>query len=223
MEFVLIPAGTFMMGSPDSDAEAWLNERPTHRVTISQPFYLGKYPVTKSQWTAAVENNPDRFKDTSDCPIENVSWNDVQKFLSNLSWREDGIEYCLPSEAQWEYACRAGTETPRYHSDLDTIAWYKENSHDQPQPVGQKSPNAWGLYDMLGNVWEWCLDGPRLYTEDAVIDPMGPTDDGAGLVIRGGSCNLRAHNVRAAIRFRLRSGSGVRNLGFRCACSGTRR
>jgi formylglycine-generating enzyme required for sulfatase activity len=222
MEFVLIPAGTFMMGSPDSDAEASEVEKPAHRVTISQPFYLGKYPVTQAQWVAVMGNNPSHFKGNDNRPVEYVSWNDVHAFLGKLNEREGGQDYHLPSEAKWEYACRAGTGTPRYHHNLKAIAWYADNSSGdrQSQPVGEKLPNAWGLYDMLGNVWEWCYDGKREYTADAVIDPMGPTDTGADRVIRGGSWRNSVLLVRAAIRLWYFPGYHSDRLGFRCASSG---
>jgi formylglycine-generating enzyme required for sulfatase activity len=152
-------------------------------------------------------------------PVEKVSWDDVHAFLHKLNEREGSGDYRLPTEAQWEYACRAGTETPRYHPDINAIAWYKANSNAQSQPVGQKLPNAWGLYDMLGNVMEWCHDGMRDYTANAVavIDPMEST--GAG-VFRGGSWYYSAQGVRAACRGALRPGDRGGLLGFRCASSG---
>jgi len=220
MEFVRIPAGTFMMGSPGSDAEADDDEKPAHRVTISQPFYLGKYPVTQAQWIAVMGNNPSRFGDNPNQPVENVSWNDVRAFLRKLNERERSGDYRLPTEAQWEYACRAGTETPRYYHEVNAIAWYDANSNSQPQPVGQKWPNAWGLYDMLGNVWEWCQDGHRTYTADAAVDPIGPTDAGANRVFRGGSWYNSAQHVRAAYRNGNHPGYRIDYLGFRCASSG---
>ena len=222
MEFVLIPAGTFMMGSPDSDTEARDDEKPAHRVTISQPFYLGKYPVTQAQWAAMIGNNPSQFKGHPTQPA-GVAWDDALACLHTLTAREGGGDYCLPTEAQWEYACRAGTETPRYHSDVNAIAWYKENSKKRLQPVGQKLPNAWGLYDMLGNVSEWCHDGRRTYTADAAVDPMGPTNASTFRVFRGGGWYLHARGVRAAHRNRIRPGLRFDYLGFRCARSGRRR
>jgi formylglycine-generating enzyme required for sulfatase activity len=219
MEFVLIPAGTFMMGSPDSDAESWLVERPAHHVTISQPFYLGKYPVTQAQWEAVTGYNPSGFKGHPNQPVENVSWNDALTFLQKLNAREGCGDYCLPTEAQWEYACRAGTETPRYHPDVNAIAWYQGHSHGSSQPVGQILPNAWGLYDMLGNVWEWCHDGLRTYTADAAVDPMGPTGAGIDRVFRGGGWSAPVLLVRAAYRIELHPGFHDDSLGFRCACS----
>jgi formylglycine-generating enzyme required for sulfatase activity len=224
MEFVLIRAGTFLMGSLDSDAEASDWEKPAHRVTISQPFYLGKYPVTQAQWEAVMGHNPSRFKGNPNRPVEYVSWDDVQGFLRKLTEREGEQDYRLPSEAEWEYACRAGTETPRYHPNLKAIAWYDANSGGffrgrQSQPVGKKLPNAWGLYDMLGNVSEWCHDGKREYTADTVIDPMGPTGAGADRIVRGGTWRGGAQGVRAAGRGWPRPGYRYGSLGFRCASS----
>jgi formylglycine-generating enzyme required for sulfatase activity len=224
MEFVLIPAGTFVMGSPDSETEAGLgaDERPAHRVTISQPFFLGKYPVTQAQWEAVMGNNPSQYKGHPDQPVECVSWDDVRAFLRKLNEQEEGGDYHLPTEAQWEYACRAGTKTSQYHH-IDAIAWYTANSNGQPQPVGQKLQNAWGLYDMLGNVWEWCHDGRRKYTADATVDPTGPTSSGADRVIRGCSWVDDAQYVRAANRYWLYPSYSGGILGFRCARSGSRR
>jgi formylglycine-generating enzyme required for sulfatase activity len=223
MEFVLIPAGTFTMGSPDSDAEASDNEKPAHRVTISQPFYLGKCPVTPAQWEEVMGNNPSKFRGNLNQPVELVSWDDALAFLRKLSDRERDCAYYLPTEAQWEYACRAGTETTRYHPDVNAIAWYEENNNGYPRPVGQKLPNAWGLYDMLGNVWEWCQDGWRTYTAVAAVDPMGPIDADAIRVLRGGGWFSSARDVRAACRLLRRPGYRFDNLGFRCASSGRRR
>jgi hypothetical protein len=130
MEFVQIPAGTFLMGSLNSDTEAFNYEKPAHRVTICQPFYLGKYPVTQAQWEAVMGNNPSwGWYRGPNKPVNKVSWDTVQVFLQKLNEREGGGDYRLPTEAQWEYACRAGTETLRYHSDINAIAWYIENSN----------------------------------------------------------------------------------------------
>ena len=220
MEFVLIPEGNFTMGSPDSDAEASDWEKPTHPVTISQPFYLGKYPVMQAQWEAVMGDNPSCFKGNPNHPVEDVSWHDVQAFMHKLNEREGGGNYRLPTEVQWEYACRAGTEISRYHHDVDAIAWYKANSNGQTHPVDQKLPNAWGLYDMLGNVWEWCHDGLRAYTADAAVDPMGPTEADAHRVLRGGSWGHSAQIVRAAYRGYDDPGNRYADLGFRCSSAG---
>jgi formylglycine-generating enzyme required for sulfatase activity len=216
MEFMRIPAGTFRMGSTDADAEAIDAEKPVHDVTISQPFYLGKYPVTQAQWEAVMGNNPSHFTGNPNRPVENVSWDDVHAFLRKLNEREGAGDYRLPTETQWEYACRAGTITPRYHQDITAMAWCNRNSNGQTQPVGQKLPNAWGLYDMLGNVWEWCHDGLREYTTDGAEDPLGPTDAGADRVFRGGSWDDPARVVRAAARDRDLPCNRHDHLGFRC-------
>src|SRR5262249_7870441 len=134
-------------------------------------------------------------------PVENVSWDDCQQFLVTFNQQFPELLLVLPTEAQWEYACRAGTQAARYEARIDAIAWYSANSNAETHEVGQKRPNAWGLYDMLGNVWEWCHDGPRSYAEDGVIDPLGPTEAGAYRVIRGGSWNDSAQYVRAALHF----------------------
>jgi formylglycine-generating enzyme required for sulfatase activity len=222
MEFVWIPDGMFMMGSPGSDTEAHRAlETPAHRVTITQPFYLGKYPVTQAQWEAVMGYNPSRHKDTPlTWPVGHASWYDVQGFLRALNEQAGGGNYRLPTEAQWEYACRAGTEAPRYYHDLDAIAWYEANSNGHPQPVGQKLPNAWGLYDMLGNVWEWCHDGARQYTADAAIDPIGTTGARDIRVVRGGSYRASAECIRAAYHLWFTPGRRGDSLGFRCASFG---
>jgi formylglycine-generating enzyme required for sulfatase activity len=198
-------------------------QKPAHRVTISQPFYLGKSPVTQAQWEAVMGNHPSRFQGNPNYPMEFVAWDDTQVFLHRLNKQEGGRDYGLPTEAQWEYACRAGMETPQYHPDVTAIAWYEGNSNWHPHPVGQKLPNAWGLYDMLGNVWEWCHDGWRRYTADAAVDSMGWTRAGSARVIRGGRWAYPAQHMRAA--FRLFNDPGCRSdtLSFRCASSGRRR
>ncbi len=159
MEMVLIPAGEFLMGSPESDKDASTDEKPQHRVRITRPFYLGKYLVTQEQWIAVMGSNPSLFKGIKN-PVEMVSWDDCQQFLAKLNAKSGpgGGRFQLPNEAQWEYACRAGSTT-RYcfgddASGLRDYAWYSANSRDTTHPVGEKKPNAWGLYDMHGNVCE---------------------------------------------------------------------
>ena len=185
MEFVKIPSGEFMMGSNK------YSEQPVHKVTIRTPFLLGKYPVTQKQWVKVMDsNNPSRFKG-DDLPIECVSWDDVQKFIQKLNQMEGTDEYRLPSEAEWEYACRAGTTTKYYFGDevsrLEEYAWYKRNSSEQTHPVGQKKPNPWGLYDMNGNVWEWVQDSRHKDYEGASLDGSAWENDGITKVARGGS------------------------------------
>jgi formylglycine-generating enzyme required for sulfatase activity len=156
MTFTLISAGDFYMGSEESG-----DEKPVHKVKINNPFYLGIYPVTQREWKAVMDDNPSYFKG-DDMPVEQVSWDDVQEFIKKLNEKEGTDRYRLPSEAEWEYACRVGT-TSRYsfgddESKLGDYAWYDDNSGDKTHPVGQKKPNSWGLYDMHGNVWEWVQD-----------------------------------------------------------------
>jgi formylglycine-generating enzyme required for sulfatase activity len=204
MEFVLIPAGMFTMGSPDSDKEAD-DEKPAHQVTISKPFYLGKYEVTQEQWKSVMGTNPNKVQGDNTRPVETVSWKKVQQFIKKLNEREGVTYYRLPTEAEWEYAARAGTTTIYSFGDnvsqLGNYAWYERNTGPTTttHPVGQKKPNAWGLYDMHGNVWEWVADRHGPYSADAVTDPTGPTA-GTNRVIRGGAWPLVAGAVRAAFR-----------------------
>jgi formylglycine-generating enzyme required for sulfatase activity len=162
-------------------------EKPSHRVRISRSFELGRYPVTQAMWESVMASNPIYLKGKTR-PVENVSWNDIQGFLKELNDRRDGYAYRLPTEAEWEYAARAGTTAPRY-GDLDSIAWFNKNSGEETHPVGEKLPNKFGLYDMLGNVMEWCQDwyDKKYYKNSPVTDPMGPTD-GKYRVVRGGTC-----------------------------------
>jgi len=217
MTFRLIPAGEFIMGESKSAHTCHL---PCHRVKISQPFYLGTHLVTQAQWEAVMGSNPSHFQGRPEHPVERVSWNDVQQFLRQLTEREHMGPYRLPTEAEWEYACRAGS-TPFYSCDeeadqLQDYGWYG-GSTESTQPVGQKWPNAWGLHDMWGNVWEWCHDGRRPYTGETVVDPMGPTAAGADRAIRGGSWNSPAHGVRERCGFAPDTRYG--HIGFRCVRS----
>jgi formylglycine-generating enzyme required for sulfatase activity len=202
MEFALIPAGEFLMGSDKGkDPEAHDDETPLHRVTISRPFYLGKYAVTQAQWEAVMGSNPSYFKGRSN-PVETVSWDDVQKFIWSLNIQEGNGCYRLPTEAEWEYACRAGTTGVYSYGDdagsLGHYAWYAGNSGKKPHPVGQKEPNAWGLYDMHGNVWEWVQDWYDDYSSASVTDPKGPAS-GSYRVLRGGGWGLVARYCRSEI------------------------
>ena len=195
MEFVLIPVGTFEMGSNEGRD----NEHPVHTVEITKPFYLGKYPVTQAEWKAVMGKNPSEYKGANR-PVEQVSWNDVQEFVEVLNARDRRYRYRLPTEAEWEYACRAG-EGDTYERDLDAVAWYDENLGEETHPVGEKQPNAWGLYDMLGNVWEWVQDryDGDYYELSPGQDPQGPVS-GEIRVLRGGSSEEYANFVRCAAR-----------------------
>jgi formylglycine-generating enzyme required for sulfatase activity len=221
MEFALIPAGEFMMGSPDADKEAFKGEKPQHRVTISKPFYLGKYMVTQAQWEAVMGNNPSKFNGLNN-PVENVSWDDVQEFIKKLNQKEGGNKYRLPTEAEWEYAARAGmTSTYSFGDDagaLGRYAWYKGNSGETTHPVGGKEPNAWGLYDMHGNVWEWVQDWYGGYAGSSATDPRGPSS-GSFRVLRGGSWGSDAGGCRSARRSCDTPGGRDLTLGFRLAFS----
>ena len=180
IEFVKIAPGEFMMGCSHADSACTPDEQPAHRVQITKPFEIGKFEVTQAQWQAVMGSNPSTIKG-SDHPVETVSKNDAHDFLAKLNERHDGYLYRLPTEAEWEYAARAGTSAPP--ASLDDFAWYAANSGDTTHPVGQKKPNAWGLYDMLGNVREWVEDNfaRDYYANSPAADPTGPgVRDGAG-------------------------------------------
>lgn len=227
-----IPPGDFLMGSPE-DEVGHRDDETQHRVTITQGFWLGKYPVTQAQWEAVMGSNPSRFKG-SDLPVESVSWNHISEsggFLEKINGfaSTEGF-FSLPTEAQWEYACRAGTTTAlnsgknltsedRTCSNLDEVAWYYQNSGDETHPVGQKKANSWGLHDMHGNVWEWCVDWHDDYTDEAQVDSRGP-DSGTVRVFRGGGWCYSASLCRVA--FRSYDGPAAANnghFGFRVARS----
>jgi formylglycine-generating enzyme required for sulfatase activity len=219
LEMVLIPAGEFLMGSPDSDNGAGGDEKPRHGVRITKPFYMGNYLVTQKQWEAVMGDNPSHFKGPKN-PVETICWNDCQKFVEKLNAKVRGGKFSLPTEAQWEYACRAGSTT-RYcfgdeESGLGEYAWYGENAGGKTHPVGEKKPNAWGLYDMHGNVWEWCQDwcNSGYYANSPTDDPMGPSG-GAYRVVRGGTWDGPARNCRSAGRGSFVPGYRHDYLGFR--------
>ncbi len=185
MEFIKIPSGTFMMGAPPNDRDFY-GSSPPHQVTISNGFYLGKYEVTQGQWKVLMGDNPSHFKDCGDnCPVEQVSWERTQEFIQKLNAKGEGV-YRLPTEAEWEYACRAGTTGDFNGNNLDKIAWYEKNAGDKTNPVGQKQANAFGLYDMHGNVSEWTADWFGNYQSGSVTDPKGPVS-GKTRVYRGGN------------------------------------
>ena len=167
-----------------------------------------------------VGNNPSYFKDCEDCPVETVSWNEAQKFISKLNQIESTKKYRLPTEAEWEYACRAGTTTVFSFGDevdkLDEYGWHVDNTEDQSHPVGKKKPNAWGLYDMHGNVWEWCQDWYSEYPSNSVVDPKGP-DKGEYRILRGGSWESVARSLRSANRDGGKPNDRYSDIGFRVA------
>jgi formylglycine-generating enzyme required for sulfatase activity len=219
LEMKWISPGSFQMGSNDGRSD----EKPVHRVTLRQGFHLGATEVTQGQWESVMGNNPSRFKGR-DLPVEQVSWEDAMDFCRKVTARERaagrlaaGYEYTLPTESQWEYACRAGT-TGAYAGDLDSMAWYDKNSGSKTHAVGGKQPNGWGLYDMHGNVWEWCSDWYGDYSSGSVTDPRGASS-GTYRVRRGGSWILTARNCRSASRFGYDPGLRFNLLGFRLALS----
>ena len=223
LRLIWIEPGTFAMGSPSGGDD---DERPDTQVTISRGFWLGRTEVTQAQWSSVMGSNPSKFQD-ADLPVEQVSWNDAMEFCRKLTEREraagrisDELAYTLPTEAQWEYACRAGT-TGDYAGNLDAMAWYSANSGNQAHPVGQKQANAWGLYDMHGNVWEWCLDWYGNYPGGAVTDPSG-VPSGSFRVYRGGSWWDVAVYCRSARRSRSEPDFRGDLLGFRLCLSAVR-
>jgi len=195
------------------------NPEVLHKVTISEPFFLGVFEVTQSQWKAVMGSNPSYFKNNSNNPVENVSWNDCQKFLTKINTMGIG-KFRLPTEAEWEYACRAGSTTrfpwgndPNY-SQLRQYAWYDGNSNGTSHSVGQKKPNAWGLYDMHGNVWEWCSDFYGDYSSGNQTDPRGATS-GSYRVMRSGGWDNFAEQLRSAYRSGDKPTFADVDLGFR--------
>jgi formylglycine-generating enzyme required for sulfatase activity len=222
LEMVSLPAGKFLMGSSESD-----DEKPQHQVKVNS-FAIGQYPITQEQYQKVMGTNPSYFKNNPQNPVEKVSWDDAQAFCKKLS-QLTGKTYRLPTETEWEYACRAGTTTRYYFGDdanqLGDYAWYDGNSQGTTHPVGQKKPNGWGLYDMSGNVWEWCEDD----WHDNYIG--APTDGSAWFItndnrsqsrkcLRGGSWSSNNPNgCRSAFRlYNVRRDYRYIYLGFRVVC-----
>ena len=239
MELAYIPAGEFLMGSPDSDTRATEDEKPQHRVRITEPFRLGVHEVTQGQWETVMGTTPWKgkkyVKEGNRYPAAHVSWDDATKFCRKLTmkergagWLQAGESYRLPTEAEWEYACRAGTTT-RYHfgdgeGSLGEYAWYKDNTRsvgeEYAHEVGRKRANAWGLHDMHGNVMEWCSDwlGMEYYGKSPLADPQGPPQ-GLVRVPRGGVWRNPAKSCRSATRSGNHPSYRFFYLGFRLARS----
>ena len=206
-----------MMGSPSNEKDRDSDETQ-HRVTLSKGFYLQTTEVTQAQWKAVMgSSNPSHFKG-DDLPVEQVSWNDAQDFIQKLNAKEGTHVYRLPTEAEWEYACRAGTKTAYYWgSSMDgDYCWYNSNSSSKTHPVAQKRSNDWGLYDMSGNVWEWCSDWRGSYPSGFVTGPQGPSS-GPTWVLRGGSWTGFPWYCRSAACLRVDSDHAVNYGGFRIA------
>lgn len=212
--FRWIPPGSFLMGSPIDEDDRFEDEGPRHCVELSQGFWLSDTPCIQELWTEIMGSNPSRFSGHRR-PVENVSWEECQDFFSGINQQVTGLRLRFPTEAQWERACRAGSDNPSYCRELNTIAWYQANSIETHE-VKQKVPNPWGLYDTLGNVWEWCHDGMRPYQDQRSVDPTGPTESGGQRVIRGGCWRYDARFARAACRLTEAPSFRSRFIGFRC-------
>jgi formylglycine-generating enzyme required for sulfatase activity len=220
MEMMLIPPGTFQMGCimGSNQYGCYSYEQPVHQVTLTNAFYLGRYEVTQAQWVAKMGSNPSYFQGQSGSPsppVELVSWTTIQGYLGSTGFR-------LPTEAEWEFACRAGTQTPFYNGSTDdntlgALAWYSATSGNQTHAVGGKAVNGFGLYDMLGNVWEWVNDWYGTYPSSAQTNPTGPVSASSYRVFRGGSWGDVTNNVRSSTRKYDTPGYTYSNLGFRVA------
>jgi formylglycine-generating enzyme required for sulfatase activity len=229
---VFIPPGTFMMGSPSNEVDRIYYEGPQTAVTISHGFWMGKYEVTQGEYLAVMGNNPSYFTGDTNCPVERVGWFDASNYCATLTQREraagriaTNVVYRLPTEAEWEYACRAWTSTrfsygddPEY-TQLANYGWYADNSGWTTHPVGQKLPNPWGLYDMHGNVFEWCQDWwSDSFPGGIAVDPQGPAT-GEDRVIRSGDWADIGRVSRSACRFLASPEGGLADMGFRVVLS----
>lgn len=211
---VWVTGGSFIMGNDAGEPD----ERPAYEVVVDG-YAISKYPVTQRQWSVIMGTNPTEFAGCDQCPIDKVSWNDAQKFIAILN-ELTGKKFSLPTEAEWEYAAKGGKESKPFKyagsNDIDSVAWYTGNSGRMPHPVGQKLPNALGLYDMCGNVWEWCLDwyNKNYYELNESNNPMGPSS-GAGRVRRGGSWFTQAINCKTTTRNNVKQDYSDDSGGFR--------
>ncbi|MCG3174264.1 MAG: Serine/threonine-protein kinase pkn1 [Myxococcota bacterium] len=214
IEMVWIAPGAFMMGSPSTE-EGREDDETQHLVTLTKGFWLGKHQVTQAQWRAVMGGDPSHFLGDT-VPVESVSWDDCQRFVARMNQIIPGGGFRLPTEAEWEYACRAGTAGAYAGAgDLDEMGWYGDNSGRETHPVGQKQPNAWGLYDMHGNVWEWCEDSYSKYPSGPVIDPLNKS--GSNRLGRGGGWNDYARSCRSAFRYSFSPDLRFSGMGFRLA------
>ena len=214
LDMVFVEGGTFQMGSNENDGE-----KPVHQVTLSD-FYIGKYEVTQKQWRAVMGTDPSLHENCDDCPVEQVSWDDIQKFLNELN-NKTGKKYRLPTEAEWEYAARGGNKSKGYtyagSNAIEEVAQYKGNNDKNISPVGSKNANELGIYDMSGNVWEWCSDWYGTYSSNSQTNPKGTTS-GSGRVIRSGSWVNYSVFCRTTFRYDFTPEFRSNNFGFRlCA------
>ena len=209
--------GRFLMGSSEAEPGRFDDEGPVHEVEFTNGFWMAEAPVTQRLWQAVLGSNPSQFKG-ADRPVERVSWSDCDGWLSRTNWLTSGLNFRFPTEAEWEYAARAGTIGPLY-GELDEVAWYVDNSGKQTHPVKQKTANPWGLFDMVGNVCEWCSDWYGEYSKGYALDPKGPSN-GFDRLSRGGSWSSDIRFIRSAFRYRLAPGHRNCYLGFRLVFSG---
>ena len=218
-DMILVEGGTFTMGATSEQQDSFDDEKPTHQVNLSN-FYIGKYEVTQSLWKAVMGTNPSKWQGEN-LPVEQVSWNDCQKFIKKLN-SMTGKNFRLPTEAEWEYAARGGNRSRGYQysgsNNLEDVAWYASNSAYMPHDVGTKAPNELGIYDMSGNVFEWCHDWYGKYYRSTQINPTGQSS-GSLRVYRGGSSYYTASNCRMAKRLSNIPDYRIYSLGFRLALS----
>jgi formylglycine-generating enzyme required for sulfatase activity len=224
-KMIYIPPGTFMMGSPPSE-KGRFDDEERHKVTLTKGFFMGVTEVTVEQWKKVMGYNPSQSKNAcKNHPVDAVSWNECQTFIMKLNRLEKSRKYRLPTEAEWEYACRAGSSTAFSNGDiaqetcgrepnLEKIGWYCGNANDEIQPVAAKAPNAWGLYDMHGNAWEWCQDWYAEYSSGPGVNPKGPAE-GAFRVFRSGGWGLSARLCRSAFRDKYAPTVRCKFLGLR--------
>ena len=217
IEMIFVEGGTFLMGATSDEDDNCDDEKPVHQVTVNS-FYISKYPITQEQWMAVTGDNPSYF-DGENLPVEMIHWDDTQNFIRTLN-EQTGKQYRLPTEAEWEFAARGGVKSKEYRysgsNEIAQVAWYEDNSEDKTCPVGLKAPNELGIYDMSGNVWEWCNDWFGEYPASDQTNPQGPVS-GSSRVLRGGGWSSRARGCRVSHRIILNpnlrySRSGLRLL-----------
>ena len=220
IDMVRVEAGTFTMGATPEMKDPWDDEKPVHQVTLTNDYYIGKYEVTQALWQAVMGNNPSNFKGDN-LPVEYISWDDCQEFISKLS-SITGKTFRLPTEAEWEYAARGGKKSRGYQysgsNNLSDVAWYSDNSGSKTHAVGTKQGNELGIYDMSGNVWEWCQDWKGTYSSSSQVNPTG-ANSGSVRVLRGGCWNYSARYCRSSFRGRYTPGIRYGNLGLRLVLS----
>lgn len=227
-EMVFVQGGSFMMGcSSEQDHKCDDDETPVHQVRLSD-YYIGKYELSQRQWSAVMGDsdslsNPSEFSNCDNCPVEQVSWNDVQEFIKKLN-QKTGKNYRLPTEAEWEYAARGGNQSKGYKysgsNNSEDVGWYVNNSGRKTHPVGQKKANELGIYDMSGNVWEWCSDWYGSYSSVSQQNPQGP-DSGTERVNRGGGCLSGERYARVSYRYTWDPDFKFNYLGFRLVLDGS--